>query len=810
MIQTWFKIFFRNSKKNWLNMSINMLGLTLGFAGLLVVLLYLNDEQSYNVTNPEKNEIYRVLHKMARNTEVVPISNSLEGSTYKEEIPEIKDFYLSSGWYSNTLVKVKGKDYFSNAILQGSPNFFEFFPFEIIEGSVSKFKEVRNHIAISQEQAIAFFGNDSAIGKTIEFSNRTFVVTTVYKIVGKHYFMPNFVIQYSEIQQLDRMGWGGLRYNLFVKTTKEATIKAITKKALAVWHENYVLPVSKELSITPEKLIKERGITPVFESIEDIRLKTDASWMGSNSGPEGEGNYQLILIMLSLSILLIIISCVNFINLSIASSSQRAKSVGVKKTLGLSKMTLARQYALEIVLQGVMSFVFSLLLVELILPSFNDFTNKDISLFNISLLSKITLLVFIVSAVIGSIPAIYLSKFKAIEVLKGNTSRSKKGVFARNVMLGLQFLISGFFLTGSIIINQQVNFMMHKDLGFNGDQVVTISANNRNQYKNYLIAKKELIKHPNIDAVTSSSSLIGSRPNALAMVYYKDLTLRPVSFNTIDYNFLDVMDIKILKGRDFKEEFASDTLKNVLINETLAKKLNIYENPIGKEIKVPVGRNLRETLRVIGMVKDYNIQGLDTEILPGTYRHWNTSVFAKRMFSTIQFKIKPTNITETLNFIENYWKENIEQGYPFNPVFVNERFARTYKEYEDQQTIFFVLTLLVILVSLLGLFGLASLTIQQRLKEVAIRKTLGSSVKEIMFELIKSFLKITLIASVILIPIAYYFVQSWLDNFAYRIETPIWPFIVTPITLTVLVFIIVGLKAFNATKIDLIKYLKYD
>jgi putative ABC transport system permease protein len=190
--------------------------------------------------------------------------------------------------------------------------------------------------------------------------------------------------------------------------------------------------------------------------------------------------------------------------------------------------------------------------------------------------------------------------------------------------------------------------------------------------------------------------------------------------------------------------------------------------------------------------------------------HWNSFDWMKQNFWTIQFKIKPNNVEQTLGFIEDYWKENIEQGYPFNPVFINKRFARTYKKYQKQQTLFFILTSIVIIISLLGLFALATLTIQQRLKEVAIRKTLGASIKEIMYELVKSFLKITIMASVILIPIAYYFLQNWLDNFVYRIDMPWWPFILTPIILVVLVFIVVGAKAYYATKVDLIQYLKFE
>ena len=456
-------------------------------------------------------------------------------------------------------------------------------------------------------------------------------------------------------------------------------------------------------------------------------------------------------------------------------------------------------------MQGAIAFVFSVLLVELILPSFNDFMSKDISILNIEILVKVALLVILVSVVIGSIPAVYLSKFKTVEVLKGNMSRSRKGVFGRNVMLGIQFLISGFFLTGAIIINKQVTYMMDKDLGFKGDQVVMVSMNKyADRYKNYLLAKKELIKHPNIEAVTSNLSIIGGGSGMGTPLDYKGISTG-AAVDAIDYNFLEVMDIGILKGRGFKEELASDTINNVLINETLAKELNIYKNPIGEKIKTRFGEGY-----IVGMIKDYNVDGLDSKIRSTVFFHWNTIDFMKNMLSTIQVKISPNNTQETLAFLEEYWKENIEQGYPFDSSFVNKRFAKTYKKYQNQKTIFFILTGVVVLVSLLGLFTLATLTIGQRLKEVAIRKTLGASTKEIVYQLIKSFIKITLIASVFVIPLSYYLLQMWLDGFVYRIDMPLWPYIVSPLLLLVLVMVVVGARAFNATKVDLIKYLKFE
>lgn len=804
MLQTWFKIFFRNSKKNWINLLVNIFGLTLGFAGLLIVLLYLNDEQSYNATNTNVNEVYRVIHKM-HDGEIWDSSTNVEGPKYKEEIPEVNEYYLSDSWYGSFVVKAAGKELYTRDILRGNANFFEFFPFKITQGTATTFKEVASNAAISEEQAKIYFGKKSAIGKTIIFNNKSYIITTVYKIIGKHFFMPKIVVQYDK----EPTGhWGNFSSSLFLKTNKEAVLDEITKKANNVWYKHAIVPQAEKDGMTPEEFEKKYGTKIIFEPLKDIRLKT----ISTQAGPEGKGNYQLILIMLSLSVLLIIISCVNFINLSIASATQRAKEVGVKKTLGLSKTSLIRQYALEIISLGFIAFVFSLILVELILPSFNNFMRKDISILNLVLLAKVGVIAIIISFLIGIIPALYLSKFKSIEVLKGNVSRSKQGVFARNIMLGLQFLISGFFLTGSIIINKQVNYMMNKSLGFEGEQVIMVPLNKyEDRYKKYLLAKQELIKHPNIKAVTSNSFTIGGGSASSTNADYKDITVQ-ANANAIDYNYLDIMKIKIIKGRGLETGRTSDSIKNILINETLAKAFNIYDDPIGKKINIGFAddNNDGKNMNVVGIVKDYHTRGLDSKISPTFFIHWNNFDWMKQNFWTMQFKIKPENIKETLRHIENYWKNNVEQGYPFNTSFINKCFARTYKKYQNQQTLFFILTTLVIIVSLLGLFALATLTIQQRLKEVAIRKTLGASVKEIMFQLIKSFLKITLIASVILIPIAYYLMQGWLENFVYRIDMPLFPFVITPVILTILVFIVVGLKAFNATKVDLIKYLKFE
>jgi putative ABC transport system permease protein len=804
MLQTWLKIFYRNSKKNWLHILINALGLTLGFAGLLIVLLFYSDEQSYDRDNVESPHIYRALHLMQDN-EIWETSTNVEGQKYKEDIPEVELVYLSDSWYDAYVIKYGEKQLYTRNMLCGEPEFFKFFPFEIVEGSISEFEKSRSHIAISKKQANLFFGDESALGKTITFDERTYIISTVYKIEGKHFFMPSIVSQYEK--QPDG-NWGSFSRNLFVKLKAESDIDLVTKKANDVWYKYAVVPQAELDGISPEEFNEKYGTEILFESLKDIRLHTVAQ----DGGPEGKGSFQLILIMMSLSVLLIIISCVNFINLSVASATQRAKEVGVKKTLGLSKIGIARQYTLEIMFQGLLAFGLSLLLVELLLPYFNEYMRMDISILEPRILLQLLAVVLVVSVIVGTIPGIYLSNFKSVEVLKGNVSRSKKGVMARNIMLGMQFLISGFFLAGSVIIYEQVNYMMDKDLGFEGDQILIIPMNqDKNRHQKYQLAKKELIKHPNIEAVTSNSFIVGGGSSSSTNFDYNDISVQANS-NAVDYNYMELMDLEILKGRGFKEEIASDTIKNIVINETLAKAFNIYDDPIGKKVNAGFSStdNDGKGLNVIGMVKDYHILGLDNKIPPMFIFHWNTFDWMRQNIWMIQVKVKAKNVDQTIAYLENYWKENIEQGYPFSAQFIDKRFARTYAKYERQRTLFFILTAVVVIVSLLGLFALATLTIQQRLKEVAIRKTLGASVQEIMHQLIKGFVKITLIASVVLIPIAYYVMQNWLDNFVYRIDMPLLPFIITPIVLSILVVIVVGLKAYNATKVDLIKYLKFE
>ncbi|WP_422091378.1 ABC transporter permease [Tenacibaculum ovolyticum] len=806
MLQIWFKIFFRNQQKNWLNALINISGLTLGLAGLLIVLLYLKEEQSYNQWNPNKEEVYRVNLKQAKSKEVWFTVNAGMYLTYPKELPEVTEALMVQPFYRSRVVQFNDTFEFTDKVTITDPQFFNFFPFEIIEGSTQKFTETRAYIGLSKLYAERIFKGERAVGNSVKIGTENYIVACVYNIPKNSHQEPDLLIQFDEDFEVH---WGNHNNELFCKVTKGTDLADLKQKMNQIIINKAFKPVAEENGITVEEFDKRYGVpTVLLDKLDKLYLHSTAK----RAGPSGTGNYQLLMVLLGLSILLIVISCVNFINLSVASATQRSKEVGVKKTLGLSKKQLLLQYIFEVVLQGVISFVLALIIVELTLPFFNDFVQKDISILNVSSLSTLFIAAILISIFIGSIPALYLSNFKAIEVLKGSISKSKKGNLIRNIMLGLQFLISGFFIISMLIVGSQINYMMRKELGFDKKQVLSVKVYNlENKYKKYELTKDVLSKNKNILAVSSSMFVPGDGWVSGTSLRHKinDIDFNSAS-NTVDYNYINFAKIKILKGRNFSVDIASDTINKIIINESAAKKLGIYNDPIGQVLNLGWQEDNMPGLEVIGMTKDYHFDGFDTKIAPMFFVLWDNFDFTKSWMSSIQFKIKPENIDRTIADIEEFWKLNVDTKFPFTYEFLDQKFAKTYDKYKKQQTMFLILSVFVILISLLGLFALATLTIQQRLKEVAIRKTLGASVKEIIFQLLKSFLNIVLISSVILIPIAYYFMQNWLNNFAYRIEMPILPFIITPIILIILVFIVVGLKAYKATKIDLIKYLKFE
>ncbi len=797
MIQTWFKLFFRISKKNWLNTIINVSGLSLGLTGLIIVMLYYNDEKSYDQWNPEKNVVYKVIHKLF-DGQIYDTTTNPEGPKSTEVIPEITDYLRVESYYSQQILTHKTKTVYETKIIGVNQNYFDFFPHPILKGNSETILATENSIAISSNVEKKLFENKESLGEIVKLGTRDYIVTAVYKLQAPSIIEPQVLVHKKITTDTN---WGGYNDYTFYKIKEGSDIASIEDKLYTIFVDNYYRTEAEEAGLTIEDYVRKAGAIPALEPLEDLRLHT----LGDDGLLEGKGNYLLLIIMMRLSILIIVISSINFINLSIATASQRAKEVGVKKTLGLSKTKLRLEYVLEIFIQGLISLLIALVIVELLLPLFNTFFGKELSLRNFAVIRQVIILTFTISLIIGLVSALYVSNFKAVNVLKGNISRSNSMVFARNLMLGLQFVISGFFFIGGLVVYAQVKYMSEKDLGFSGEEILMVNFNDNqsNRVRQYDLVKSIFSNNPNIISVSSSHEAPGVSEDFSLDIDYLDRTV-DTKFIPLDFGHLEMLQTELVAGRYFSEKFASDTINGIMFNETAIKRLEI-KDPINKDIIVN-----GKSFNIIGVVKDYHLSGLDKEIRPTFFTYYTGFSWIRSAMNTVQFKLNSQGMERTLAEIERFWTTEIEPRYPFSFYFLDQQYNKTHDIFRKQQALFFILTVVVIFIALLGLFALATLTIQQRFKEVAIRKTIGASVKEIIIQLIKSFLKITMIASVILIPIAYYLMQNWLDNFAYRIEMPIWPYILASLILLLLVFVVVGLKAFNATKVDLIKYLKFE
>ncbi len=803
MIKIWLKIFYRNLKKNLLNTGVNILGLTLGLTGLLIVLLYFYDEKGYNQWNPNREDIYRLSIKSSKNG--IWSVNTVGAYTYfNTDIPEVESTLLVSPFYESRLIKVGKQKTICGKVTYFQGDFFSFFPYSIRSGLLNDFNTKPNQIAISEKMSEQLFKGENPIGKHLIIEEKNWEISVVYKIQGHAHIEPQILIPYEDLD----VNWGDYQNEVFCKVQPNTSIGVIKSKMDHIIIERFSKPIAKEMGLSLAEFNETYGIMEVVpEQLSTIRFHHIAK----SGGPEGSGNYKLIMVLLSLSILLILISSVNFINLSTASASQRAKEIGVKKTLGLQKLNLIFQYVLEIGVQAVIAFMFSCILVELLLPLFNQFLDKNLSIYNPFVLGVLAAVTFGIAIIVGIVPALYLSNFKPSKVLKGNFSRSKGGVYLRHLMLSIQFLISGFFLIGVFVIYSQIDFMMNKDLGFEKDHILVVDVYDiGKQSEKYDLLKSVLTQKPDIVDVSRSVFVPGNGFASGTNFNYNGESFNAAN-NVTDYNYVDFAGIKLLKGRTLSERYAQDTLTSIVINETAARRIGIYNDPIGKKIKIGWSSPNRDgNMEVVGLIQDYHTSGFDEEIGPMFMMHYNTFKSSSDWVNNIQIKIKPEHIQETISTIESFWKNNIDADYPFTYTFLDKNFEYTYKRFKKQQTLFLILSFVVILISLLGLFALATLTIQQRLKEVAIRKTLGASVKQIMIPLLKQFIQMALFASVLLIPIAYYFMQEWLNDFVYRIDMPFWPYVLTPFILLILVSVVVGVKAYQATKVDLIKYLKFE
>ncbi|MFT5754293.1 MAG: putative ABC transport system permease protein [Flavobacterium sp.] len=808
MLKNWTNLFIYHIKNNKLFTFLNVLGLSIGIAGLIFATLYWNDEHSYNDWNPEKDKIHQVVSDLG-NDLVWGYTASPLGK-YLGEISEVESYCYFNNWYYDEIITYKGKKELIEKIFDAQNNFFDFFPFEFIKGSRKTAIQDNTSIALSEEVAQRLFGEEEAMGKEVQYSGRTLVVRGVYRINKKSSIAPEAVTNLIDKQLKENSDqWGNFNFGLLLKLKNPDNKTKVEEVLNQLFFKYKVLKEAEDEGISTDEYLKLYGsIDNILEPLASARLHSK-----TQGYPEENGNYQMLIILVGLSFLILILSIVNYVNLATANAIKRAKEVGVRKIIGATKSNIIQQFVFETVLMVLFAGVISLVIVELSLPYYNAFLEKELIIHGSQFYVQIILIFIIIVIVAGIFPAIYVSNFETLKVLKGNFGRSKSGVWLRNGMLILQFAIATFFIVGSYIVYEQVQFMLDKDLGFQGEQVLEISYRNPYDYKEenykqklitrYNTVKQEISKINGVKQVSTGAFKFGNGATSSSSFKYNDVTIQGQNM-AVDFGMLEMMKTNVIEGRFFNEKFASDTINTMMINETALKMMN-EKNPIGKMIEWNGNK-----LKIVGVVKDFHLYGPQAEIPPMAFFHFKTIDWMLQNVNTIYVKVEPKNIEQTISNIEKFWVKKVDTEYPFSYDFVDKRYARTFEKFIKMKNLFSLLNIVVVLIALFGLFALASYSIQRRMKEIAIRKTLGAETAVLLKELSKQYILFCVIGFLIALFPIYYLLTLWLENFAFRITISWVPFAVGFIVLLALTLVVVLSRAYAATRVNVLKYLKYE
>ena len=804
MIRNYFKTAWRNIRKNKLFSFINILGLSLGIATCFVIMLYVQDEFSYDRFNKNADNIARVVFHADINGGKIDESVTMPpvAQTMKKDFPEVQDAtrILSFGTpkiiYNNTVFK---DDRFALV----DPNFFSIFTLPMIEGDAKTALAQPDAIVLTEETSGKYFGKANPIGKIIEIntdSNRIYKVTGVIKNIpsNSHFHFDAFGSMTSWAKA-NSDTWLGGGYHTYLLLKPGTDLKKMEARFPAMV-EKYMAPqIQQQMGLSLKEFVtKGNSLGFALQPLKDIHLN-------SNTTTEFEpgGNATYVYIFGGVAIFMLIVACINFINLSTASASKRAKEVGVRKVAGSGKFQLIGQFISESILITFFALFIAFVLVQMVLPAFNNISGKDLS-FDVKPILAFIGLGLLVGVIAGIYPAFYLSSFKPIAVLKGKLTTNHKSFGLRSGLVVFQFFISVVLIIGTIVVYQQMKYIQNKDLGYNKDQLITIS----NSYalgKNEQAFKQQMMQDPRIVNATVS----GYRPagpsnynNALAYPQGNgNLIVNGVEYN-VDENYIPTLGMKMVSGRNFSKEFATDSI-GIILNETAVKAFGWNNTTaIGKTIiRQNSNRGANVPFHVIGVVKNFNFKSLHEAISP-LYMSLNPE-------SGLIFKIKTTDVTGLLATMKKNW-DAYSTGEPFTYSFMDDLFNKTYSTEQKTGAILNIFSVLIILVACLGLFGLVTYTAEQRTKEIGIRKVLGASVSQVTQMLSKEFLKLVMIASVIAFPVAWWAMNKWLQSFAYRINISWWIFLVAGFAALLIALLTVSFQAIKAAVANPVKSLRTE
>ncbi|MBD2699239.1 ABC transporter permease [Spirosoma sp. BT702] len=808
MLLNYLKIAWRTLRKQKGFTFINIFGLATGLACCMLIMLYVLDELSFDRYNEKADRIYRVQSdiKFGGNDMHFAVSPDPIGPTLKKDYPQVEQFARlhQEGTWS---VKRTGEptNLREDNITFADSTLFEVFTLPLVSGDSKRALAEPNSVVISESAAKRHFGNQNPMGKTLVFNDRrTFKVTGVMRDMPKNaHFQSNFFLSMLN----DDYTWGqwlSNNHHTYILMKPGTDAQAFAKNFDTVI-EKYVGPQALQFIGSSMDQFRKAGNSIGFWLIPltDIHLHSKQQ---VELAPNGDIQYVYIFSAVALFILLI--ACINFMNLATARSANRAREVGVRKVMGSERQQLIGQFMTESVLTTILAMLLALFMVGLALPGFNSIAAKELSISQLASPYYVPLLILlpiVVGLLAGSYPALFLSSFQPITVLKGKVNVSFRSAGLRSGLVVFQFMMSVILIVGTIIVYRQITYIQSKSLGFNRDKMLTIYGvySIGNQAESF---RQEVLKLPGV----VNGSISGYLPtpsnrsdNSFFAEGQSDMN-KGVSMQSwaVDHNYVKTMGMKLVQGRDFSRNFGSDS-SGIILNEAAVQVFG-FKNPIGKRVWRYNDAQLKErkTFTVVGVVKNFHFESLRRNI-------GALSMFLDSNSGAASFRLSSNDLPALIKQIEAKWRQ-VAPGQAFSYQFMDDSFNQLYRAEQRIGTIALTFAVLAILIACLGLFGLAAFMAEQRTKEIGIRKVLGASIPNLIGLLSKDFLKLVLIAILIATPIAWYMMNQWLADFAYKIEIEWWMFALAGLLAIGIALATVSFQSIKAALMNPIKSLRSE
>ena len=771
MIKNLLKIALRNFKKDKWYSLLNILGLTIGITFSLFLIFYIKDELSYDRYHEKADRIHRIvsyIQEKDKNTNWT-ITQAPLAQTLKKDFPEVEESARLMN-RERTLFKNGENNFYETKIYYADSTVFKIFSHKFLEGDAANALNAPGNIVISKSVAEKYFGkNTRALGKELR------TVYDVYKVTGVIEDVPrNSHVRYDMLISMSTFfknnqgqngqdNWGNFFVFTYVLLKPGTSANAFEKKLLPMY-DKYMAPIFAQFNIK-----MQYGVQPITEIHLHSKLEQE---------PEELGSMSYIWIFSAVAFFMLLIACINYMNLTTARSARRAKEIGIRKVTGSTKKQLILQFLSESLLTAFVAVLLSVVLILLLLSAFNSVSGKEFTVFTVLQPSNILLLLGIAlftGLLGGSYPAFYLSSFKPVSILKGALSKASGNVNLRRTLVVLQFSISMIMLICTWVVYSQLSYLQKKDLGFNREQVMTVTINTGEDERSKIFAMNNEFRNlSGIKEVGTGNAYPGSPNLNLSLFHVQTNTGyvdKAIECYGIDEHYLNALNIPMVKGRNFLN--LADTLHSILVNESMAKHFG-WTEPIGKHVKFP-GDTSSNYLEVVGVVKDFNQKSLYNPIAPLLFFYGPNS-------NIIQLKINTGNASTTIAKVETAWKKYFPQ-LPFEYKFLDEDFNSQYAADQKRGKIFLAFSILTIIITCLGLLGLTAFTTQQKQKEISIRRVMGASILQVVSMITKSYLWLALIAVVIAFPVAWYFMHNWLGIFSYSAGLSVIPFILSALVI---------------------------